>query len=343
MTTDEAFASRDELIRNPAILRPHVVILGAGASVAACPNGDKNGRRLPTMDNFVETLGLNSLLAKNGIASSNENFETLYSSLHSNPFQSKLRDKIEAEVYRYFSSLELPDHPTIYDHLLLSLRKKDAVFTFNWDPFFFDAWVRNQRFGLPQIFFLHGNVRAANCPSHPKIWGAPWGHCPECRARFVPTKLLYPVKTKNYISDPFITSRWDNARCYLQDAFTLTIFGYGAPDSDVEAVKLLRTNWNHAGQRLIDRVEIIDRKCRDELYEKWKTFVSYDHWSNQLFFYDSVIAKYPRRSSEALRAPTIQGRPAECFPIPRKASFGELYTWLEPIAQYENQEASQAD
>jgi len=33
---------------------PHVFILGAGASVAACPDGDRNGRRLPVMANFVE-------------------------------------------------------------------------------------------------------------------------------------------------------------------------------------------------------------------------------------------------------------------------------------------------
>ncbi len=28
--------------------RPHVVILGAGASCAAIPNGDKNGKRIST-------------------------------------------------------------------------------------------------------------------------------------------------------------------------------------------------------------------------------------------------------------------------------------------------------
>ena len=34
--------------------RPHVVILGAGASYAAFPNGDMHGRKLPLMNNFVE-------------------------------------------------------------------------------------------------------------------------------------------------------------------------------------------------------------------------------------------------------------------------------------------------
>jgi hypothetical protein len=45
-------------------------------------------------------------------------------------------------VREYFAQLELPVEPTIYDALLLSLRDKDAVFTFNWDPFLFQAHLR---------------------------------------------------------------------------------------------------------------------------------------------------------------------------------------------------------
>jgi hypothetical protein len=339
MDTESPIATRDELIRNPEMQRPHVVILGAGASVAACPEGDKNGRRLPTMANFVEILGFGALLAKNGIINARENFEALYSSLHSDRSHARLTHEIEVVVHDYFSSLELPDHPTVYDHLLLSLRRKDAIFTFNWDPFLFDAWVRNQRFGLPEIFFLHGNVRAAYCPSHPTLWGPQWLHCPECRTRFVPTKLLYPVKNKNYASDEFIASRWDAAKWFLESAFTLTIFGYGAPASDTEAVDLMKSAWNRAEQKLIERVEIIDLKSQDTLYGTWKPFISHHHYDCRSCFYQSFIAKYPRRSSEALYAPSVHGQPAEQFPIPRQSSFDELYAWLEPIAQSETENA----
>ena len=31
---------------------PHIVILGSGASKAACPLSDKNGRQIPLMDDF---------------------------------------------------------------------------------------------------------------------------------------------------------------------------------------------------------------------------------------------------------------------------------------------------
>jgi hypothetical protein len=251
-----------------------------------------------------------------------------------------LTRKIEAIVNNYFSSLELPDHPTEYDYLLLSLRRKDAVFTFNWDPFLFDAWARNCRFGLPRIFFLHGNVRAADCPSHPTKWGAPWAHCPECRTRFAPSKLLYPVKIKNYASDQFIASAWDAAKWLLESAFTLTIFGYGAPSSDTEAVDLMKNAWNRVRQRSVERVEIIDLKSEDTLYDTWKQFISHYHYDCRSCFSQSYMAQYPRRSSEALYAPSVHGRPAEQFPIPRHLSFDELYAWLEPVVQYETEDSA---
>ena len=34
--------------------RPHVVILGAGASCAAIPNGDKYGRKISAMSGFID-------------------------------------------------------------------------------------------------------------------------------------------------------------------------------------------------------------------------------------------------------------------------------------------------
>lgn len=45
--------------------RPHVVLLGAGASCAAIPNGDKNGRKISGMNGFIEKLGLTDIIEKN--------------------------------------------------------------------------------------------------------------------------------------------------------------------------------------------------------------------------------------------------------------------------------------
>lgn len=42
--------------------RPHVVILGAGASVAAIPNGDKNGKKISVMNDFFQKTNTEYLL-----------------------------------------------------------------------------------------------------------------------------------------------------------------------------------------------------------------------------------------------------------------------------------------
>jgi len=57
------WSTKDE-VSQVKVYRPHVLILGAGASIAALPNGDKHGRWLPSMDNFVEILDLSGLLSK---------------------------------------------------------------------------------------------------------------------------------------------------------------------------------------------------------------------------------------------------------------------------------------
>ena len=38
--------------------RPHLVILGAGASKDAMPNGDARGKSLPVMKEFISKMGL---------------------------------------------------------------------------------------------------------------------------------------------------------------------------------------------------------------------------------------------------------------------------------------------
>ncbi len=44
--------------------RPYVVILGAGASCAAIPDGDKYGRKISAMSGFIEKLGFWGILKR---------------------------------------------------------------------------------------------------------------------------------------------------------------------------------------------------------------------------------------------------------------------------------------
>ena len=149
-------------IADVSIGRPHVVILGAGASRAALPTGDRQRRRLPAMTDFVEVVGLQQMLDEAGIEWRNRNFEDVHSDLFSQSGQKALSGSVERAVFEYFAVLELPEHPTIYDRLVLSLRPKDIIATFNWDPFLIQALQRNNLNGKHPPH--HRRRRRRQCP-----------------------------------------------------------------------------------------------------------------------------------------------------------------------------------
>lgn len=62
--------------------RPHVVLLGAGATMAAIPNGDKNGRKSSVMNNFIEELGMSSIIKNINLNTKSNNLEDIYSELY---------------------------------------------------------------------------------------------------------------------------------------------------------------------------------------------------------------------------------------------------------------------
>lgn len=105
--------------------------------------------------------------------------------------------ELEARLYDYFDSLEIPDEPTIYDMLLLSLTSKDVIATFNWDPLLIQAYVRCNKIteNLSHILCLHGNVAMGYCIEHHEF-GIKNAICPICKKKLEPIKLLYLVKHK---------------------------------------------------------------------------------------------------------------------------------------------------
>ncbi len=315
-------------------MRRHIVILGAGASIAAFPDGDANGKRLPTMDNLIEMLGLEPVLERGGVKNRRRNFEDIYSELYENDPGSPFLKEIEEIVYTYFDSLKLPESPTVYDHLLMSLRPKDIVATFNWDPFLFDAWNRNKdKVPAPEIIHLHGNVRLAYCPEHP-VYGEHGMYCPECDRELIPSRLLYPVTMKNYVNDTFIKTEWEVLQKGLRQAMTLTIFGYGAPTTDKEAVDIMNSAWDK-DNRLIERTEIIDIKDKEVLWTLWKPFIIRTYLDCPENFYQSRIANFPRRTCEALLAQTFYGQWVENNHFPLDANFDELLFWVKPLVEAE--------
>jgi hypothetical protein len=325
----------EELRKKTSLSRPHLVILGAGASVQAFPSGDANGFRLPLMNDLIETVGVQQILDEVGIAHKGRNFEEVYTEILEKEGCRSLATNLEQVLADYFRGLSLPSCPTLYDHLLLSLRPKDGVATFNWDPLLFDAASRLAgMIPLPHIMFLHGNVAIGYCSRH-RWKGRPGDSCPRCGKPYKPSRLLYPIKRKDYTSDISVHREWRELHNGLERAYVLTIFGYGAPETDVEAIKLLRRGWGPPGTRGLEQVELIDTAPEATLRARWAQFIESHHYNVFSDFYDSWLARHPRRSCEAVWEMTQEGGIFEDDPIPRNADFQFLEEWVKQYVAYE--------
>lgn len=329
----------DEQVTQLQIRAPHLVVLGAGASRHAFPNGDAYGRSLPVMSDFVETLGLNEALRDHGFDPSAEdfNFEALFSDLDESGENEELLRHLESTIRRYFSALELPETPTLYDYLLLGLKESDVIATFNWDPLLWKAANRNwQEVPLPRLLFLHGNVAIGLCNAC-RIKGTVSDSCRKCGQRFEPSKLLYPVKHKDYRSSPFIENEWRVLHQALEKAYVLTVFGYGAPDTDAAAVELLKSSWARSKIKDLAEVEMINVEPEETLRRKWADFIVRSHYRVNDDFYTSLVALFPRRSCDAIWNSSEQLRKLDRNPAPRPASFSELWDWHRRFIAVETQ------
>lgn len=326
------------LIKNPKENKRHVVILGAGASFAATipTNGDKNGKKLPVMTNLIEIVKLEDLISQVTLSCDSKNFEDVYSELHSKGEHTKVLKEIEQRVHNYFNSLELPDNPTIYDYLVLSLRKKDVIATFNWDPLLVQAWERCYKItsNLPHLLFLHGNVRVAVCEKC-KIIARQGDNCSYCSEKLEPTKLLYPINEKNYDKDPVIREQWSILRQAIGQSYALTIFGYGAPKSDVSAVALMKEAWGKTEERSMEQIDIIDIREREDLAETWSQFIHTHHYDTHKSFFDSHLAKVPRRSIEAYYEMFFMSNFIDTHEFSQNVTFDELHAFVKTLTPFE--------
>jgi hypothetical protein len=233
--------------------RPHVVLLGAGASCAAIPNGDRNGRKISAMNGFIEKLGLTDILEKITLHTSSDNLEDIYMELDerskAEPNCMDAEQKLEEVIRDYMLNFKLPDSPTVYDYLIMGLTSKDLIATFNWDPLLVQAYARAMAYttNLPQLAFLHGNVAVGYC-SEDNVMGNVGMPC-RCGEPLAPTKLLFPIKNKDYASDTAISKSWKSLNNALEVAYMVTIFGYSAPKSDAEAIGMLNKAWGAERQK----------------------------------------------------------------------------------------------
>lgn len=324
----------------------HVVILGAGASIASTfRNPEQNGKQLPSMDSFIELVGLADIVESLPENLRAKNFEQLYSNLHKDNPQSDKILEIESRVYDYFKDMKLPENEaTIYDYLVLSLRPRDLIATFNWDPFLYQAFVRNGHIAdMPYLAFLHGTVALGYSKEDKRCGPAGW-YSKATKNYFEPTRLLYPVAQKNYTQDEFINVEWDRVKGWLHEDSTkrVTVFGYGAPDTDVEAVNLMNTAWGTADKRNMEQFEIIDIRPEDDGIKRWKNFIHSHHYDYADNYFSSSLAYNPRRTFESYHQHNLPLTPDEAFsasnPVPSDIkTLQELWDWHKPLVDAENE------
>ncbi|WP_306253830.1 hypothetical protein [Parvularcula sp. IMCC14364] len=312
---------------------PHVVILGAGASRACCLNGDKSGSKLPLMADYIDVLDLKEEVSNAGF-NVNENFEAIYSSAATKGMIDFV-EILERRTNEYFSTLELPEQATLYDYLILSLRPKDIIVTFNWDPLLPQAFKRWRHLGpvLPKLAFLHGNVDV--CVNTEKKQVRFCSDHPTNNDGFSKSKLLYPVLEKNYTDDPFISHEWQNATTHLRDAYLVTVIGYSAPMSDVEARSLLLEAWRKNPTQTLGEMFLIDVRSEDEVRKDWDDFISGTHSSVSQKYDEGYLMRHPRRTCEAFAFATLQQTPWKEDRLSTGVPFSELEAWFAPLIEEE--------
>lgn len=316
---------------------PHVVVVGAGASIAACKI-DKNGKEVPLLKNIHKILGLTDELKKYNFSDEQmEDFEKLFSDINGKVEYKDLQEKLEYEVCDYFSKLQLPDEPTLYDYLILSLTEKDAIISFNWDPFLMQAYRRNICVGnLPELIFPHGNSGVGLCYDC-KIKGYADCLCPNCFKELEQMPLLYPIGQKDYNSKPIIVNEWNRAKNVLSKAAGLTIYGYGAPVTDVEAVDLMKVAYEKSQMKDIAPLTIINLPDSEkEQREKWMEFYDRDMVLYCNNFEESLLWKNPRVSLETLFDAILQQQPRSIEKSFKKFStVKELQEFIKTITEFD--------
>lgn len=284
------------------------------------------------MHDLVSVCGLHNALRDEGFAGPITDFEAFYSGLYEDEKHAHTRTTVENAVRDYFAKLQIKDEATIYDYLVLSLREKDIIASFNWDPFLLQAYRRNLVVkSLPKIVFLHGNVLLGVCNTD-RVVGYLGTICEKCRSMLSPSRLLYPTAKKDYSSDPMIDSQWKQLSTHLNYCYFITIFGYSAPKSDVEARRMMHEAWGANETGHLAQVELVDIKNREELGENWKEFTAGYHYGIGTDIMHSWLMEFPRQSCEALFDATMQNDPRRPTPFPRTKRLKELQSFIMQLA-----------
>lgn len=120
----------------------------------------------------------------------------------------------------------------------------------------------------------------------------------------------------------------------------LTIFGYGAPKSDVEAMRLMNKAWGTGQERSYEQFEIGDIRPEKEVMTAWDNFIYHGHTDYATDYFDSSLAWNPRRTFESYHQHNFPITEDEAFsesnPVPKDfKTLEELREWHKPLIEAE--------
>ena len=125
----------------------------------------------------------------------------------------------------------------------------------------------------------------------------------------------------------------------MESACIITIWGYSAPKSDVEAKRIMLNAFSSV-YRPLDQIEVIDIADSTTIYDTWRPFAENNNYHLKIYksLLDSLISEFPRRSVEGYVKRNIEGwwnNPL--VQLKTCVSFDELSQLFEPLLANEKQ------
>ena len=179
-SADPQVVAREEEINNSSRGWPHFVLLGAGASKAALPDGDKNGLNLPLLRDLAIHLELAEPSQRIFRISRVTNFEAAYSQLYE---RDPTRDRTDRRRdRRLLSAASCPTKRTCTTPFSYRWKEgRDLHLQLGSAPIHLARAPEpiGPRRRPPVHLLLHGNVIAAYC-ERDDVWGYTNGRCSKC-------------------------------------------------------------------------------------------------------------------------------------------------------------------
>ena len=103
-----------------------------------------------------------------------------------------------------------------------------------------------------------------------------------------------------------------------------------------QTIAAMKEAWGDIDQRPMEQTAFITRQTDNEITEHWDQFIHTHHYEVQNDFYDSWIAKHPRRTGEAYLNQYYDAKFIDNNPIPKNLDFPQLWEWYEQFKATED-------